>query len=283
MSALSNNLRALHTPPAAQPVNGNQPSYAPEFDDKGRMALAPLPGHDNTAGLCAWLTASLALDRSHPITGGRREGVRGPAGHVVLERRGTDPFRFEPAARINTPARLVEDLSWQALPTDSAIPPFKSEHARQIAHAIRMLCGTTEALTDAEETASLVAAFISGAVLVEGMTIYGTAAQRYEATAALQRDMDPVTGFVTGAPRFLLDAETGEYVIRVSDLHEAGRRFIGGSLARGWVDARMQNLGWTRARLQGYALTGREGRRNGPHTRVDVYRGHLPNDEPVNT
>ncbi len=37
----------------------------------------------------------------------------------------------------------------------------------------------------------------------------------------------------------------------------------------------MDNLGWTRARLAGYAQPGRAGRA-GPHARCDAYRGHLP-------
>lgn len=278
---------------AAQPITTNLASYraglvaVPEVmvDEKGKLTLPDPPAHDDRAALCLWLTVVFALDRTHPITGGMREGVRGAAGHVALLRRNAPALRFEPAARINTPARLVEDLSWQALPTDAAVPAFKGEHARQISHVIRMLCGANEALSDADETAGMVATFLGAAVCVEEHTIHGTSPQRYEAMISLQRDIDPSSGYVNGAPRYLIDATTGELVIRVSDLHETARRFIGGSLARGWVDARMQNLGWTRVQLQGYAIPGRDGR-NGPHARVDVYRGHLPNndhDEMVNT
>ena len=64
-------------------------------------------------------------------------------------------------------------------------------------------------------------------------------------------------------------------MIRVSDLRIAARLYTGGSLARGRLDARMDELGWERVRLDGHALEGRAGRA-GPHARADVYRGHLP-------
>jgi hypothetical protein len=68
-------------------------------------------------------------------------------------------------------------------------------------------------------------------------------------------------------------------VIRVSDLAEAARRHTGTSLARGWLDARMENLGWGRSCVDVHALPGRSGR-TGPHTRMEVYRGLLPREEP---
>lgn len=247
-----------------------------ESGGKNKLVLPPPLPPGDLAGHLSWLTTVFGLDPAHPIARGRHEGLRGAAGHVVLERRGAPPLRFEPAARINTPARLIEDLSWQMLPSDGAVPAFKAEHCRQIAHVVRMACGANTAITDAEETFGLISAFVSGAIVVEGHTTYGTTPQRYEAALSLQRDLDDA-GRAFGPPRYLIDENTGELVIRVSDLHEAGRRFIGGSLARGWVDARMENIEWTRVRLQGYALTGREGR-TGPHARVDVYRGQMPGD-----
>jgi hypothetical protein len=67
-------------------------------------------------------------------------------------------------------------------------------------------------------------------------------------------------------------------VLRVSDLATAARRQLG-SLPRGWLDARMRGIGWQRVELRGFGLPGRQGRRQGPHARVNVYRGHLPLDE----
>ena len=55
------------------------------------------------------------------------------------------------------------------------------------------------------------------------------------------------------------------------------RRQVGSGLARGWLDARMQNLGWARVRLDGHARPGRD-RVGNPHARTHVYRGLLPHD-----
>lgn len=251
-------------------------SYAITWTDTKppRLVLPPKPAVDDPAGLCAWLTATFNLNPAHPITSGHHEGLRGVAGHVVLKRRNAPPIRFEPASRINTPARLIEDLSWQTLPTDGAIHALKGEHCREIAHVCRMLCGATKAISDEEETAGLVIAFLGAALEREGFTTYGTPEQRYEAAAALQRDVDEMTGRPVGAPRYFIDASTGEYVIRVQDLAESVRRQLGSGLARGFLDARLDGIGWTRARLDGHALPGRAGR-SGPHARCQVYRGLL--------
>jgi len=244
-------------------------------DDKGKLTLPATPALDDRAGQCAWLTAVFALNRAYPVTGGAREGLRGAAGHVVLHRAGAPDLRFEPATHLNQPPRLIEDLSWQMLPSDGAVPALKGEHCRAIAHVVRMLTDAAQEVTDAQQTAGIVGTFLNAAEAVEGLTTYGNSAQRYEASSGLQRELDAMSGRHIGAPRYLIDADTGELVIRASDLGEAGRRHVGSSLPHGWLDARMDNLGWTRARLAGYAQPGRGGRA-GPHARCDVYRGHLP-------
>lgn len=239
-----------------------------------RLVLPDVPALDDTAGLCAWLTCAFNLHTAHPITTGRHEGLRGPDGHAVLERRGAAPLRFEPQSKINTPARLIEVLSWQTGPTDGAIHALKGDHCRQIAHVVRMLCGATKAISDAEETAALVLVFLAEAIVQEGHTLYGTTAQRYEAATALQRELDEYTGRPRGIARYLIDANTGEYVIRAQDLGESVRRQLGSGLARGFIDGRMAGIGWTKAALDGHALAGRAGR-TGPHARCNVYRGLL--------
>src|SRR5579863_4382645 len=90
--------------------NGHNPNgkasllVAVTIDDKGRLELPTVPAYDDTAGLCAWLTAVFNLDSSHPVDGAVREGRRGPDGHVAIHRRNAPPVRFEPASRINAPA-----------------------------------------------------------------------------------------------------------------------------------------------------------------------------------
>jgi hypothetical protein len=61
-------------------------------------------------------------------------------------------------------------------------------------------------------------------------------------------------------------------VIAVSDLAEAARRHTGSGLTRGWLEARMDALGWKRITLDGHLESGRDGRK-GPHARICAYRG----------
>ena len=176
---------------------------------------------------------------------------------------------------VNTPARLVEAVSGWGLPSDGAVPPLKGEHCRLIAQVVRMLCGTSRATSAAQEAAAVVGAFQQAALAVEGMTTYGNSAQRHEAAYAL-RDAHK-RGW-----RYLIDRNTGELVIRVSDLHEVARRHVGGSLQRGWLDGRLASIEFRRVVLDGHAVAGRDGRK-GPHLRCHVYRGHVGGGEAVTT
>lgn len=244
------------------------------LDGKGKLLLPAVRAHADTLGHYAWLSSVFNLDRAHPITGGVREGLRGAMGHVVLYRAAAAALRFEPASRINQPARLVEDLSWQTLPSDGAVHAFKAEHCRAIAHVVRMVTDTSQLLSDEDESRGIVGAFIGLAEVREGFTTYGTTQQRYEAAEALQQDVDPSSGRPLSQVRYLVDSNTGELIIRVGDLAAAARTHVGSSLPRGWLDARMATIGWERRQLQGYAGAGRTGRLLG-HLRVDIYRGFL--------
>jgi hypothetical protein len=237
--------------------------------------LPDVPAHDDIAGLCAWLTAVLRLGMEHPVTGAVHQGLRGAEGHVEVRRAGAPSIRFEPAGAIGTSRRMLSTLGWQLQPTDSEPYGFRDEHCRRIAHVLRLLCGAVAEATEVQETAGIVGTFLGGAVAVEEYTVYGTGAQRYEAAMALQRDLDANTGRPLGPPRYLIDSNTGELVIRTSDLQDAARRHVGSSLARGWLDARMDSLGWERHTLDGHALDGRAGRHS-HHARSVVYCGHLP-------
>lgn len=247
-----------------------------------KVVFPAMPAAGDPAAQAAWLTTVFGLNREHPIVNATREGLRGANGHVVFERRGAPDIRFEPASRLNAPARLVETLDWEKQPDDLESHGYKTEHARQIVHVTRMLCGASQALSDREDTASIVHTFLAGADLIEERTTHGTTAQRYEAAKALQRDSGGPGGRPHDAPNYLLDANTGEIVISVSDLSASARQQRGSSLQHGWLDARMQNLGWARITLDGRELSGRAGRR-GPHLILNAYRGHLPQtgSEPV--
>jgi hypothetical protein len=252
-------------------------------DKSGRLILPPSPDRDDQAAQCRWLTAVFALDPSHPIVAGKRQGVFGPEGHIELKRGGARSIRIEPLTRLLVPMRLHETLASQTLPSDRPAPAFKAEHCREIAYVVRMLCGQADTLSYEQEAAGIVAAFMATAQAREGLTTYGTTAQRYEAASALRRRSDEHSGRPIGPPHYLIDSETGEFVIAVGDLADAARRHIGSSLPRGWLDGRMDMLGWRRVSLQGFGLPGRTGRERGPHARLSVYRGVLAYDEPVNT
>lgn len=262
--------------------------YTPKIDEKtGKLKLSEIPVERGKQ--LNWLTDTLARDPERPIVACEWQGVRGPEGHVVLKRAGARPIRFEPAAHIMTPLRLSEALAFQREPTDEEPPAFTGAHCRKIAHVIGTLCDSSFALEEQEETEGIVGAFLQASEPVEGFTTHGTTSQRYEAAEALQRPRDESTGFPLGAPRYLIDSATGELIIRVSDLRETARKYVGGSLRRGWLDGRIANLGWSRAQLDGHLLAGRDGRQGGPHLRCEVYRGHLGamvssgHDEPVTT
>jgi hypothetical protein len=260
--------------------NGSGPirTYEIGFDEKGRLVLPKVPAVHDIAGLCSWLTSVFNLNPVHPILGGAHQGLAGPEGHVHLRRQDAPAIRFEPASKINAPGKLIETLSWRMIPTDGAVHDLKGGHCRQVAHVVRMLCGATKRASDEQNTAGIVGAFLQGAVPVHGMTTYGTSAQRYEAATAMQRDADDKTGLPIGQARYLIDENTGEIVVRLSDLAAATRSHIGGTVPRGWLDARMEGLGWTRVCLDGHAQPGRE-RTGNPHARCDVYRGFLPSPE----
>ncbi len=269
-------------------ATGRRPATYKVSIENNKLVLPEMPASDDIAGCCAWLTCVFNLNPAHPITKGEHQGQRGPDGHISLTRADAPPIRFEPATKINTPGKLIETLSWRMLPTDGPIHALASTHCRQIAHVVRMLCGAVQSMSDEQETEGIVGTFMHAAISLEGATTYGTTGQRYEAAMALRREVDQATGRPIGPARYFIDVNTGEYVIAVSDLAEAARRHVGSSLPRGWLDARMEDLGWARITLQGYGQPGRDGRK-GPHARINAYRGHLsaitddPDEQPDTT
>jgi hypothetical protein len=235
-----------------------------------KLVLPKIPAEDDPAGLCAWLTVVFNLNPAHPVTGGQWQGVRGPDGQIVLRRADAQSLRFEPARAINTPQRLYESFTGRRHPGDRVLYAFKAEHCRQIAHVVEMLCDASAAKTEEQEACEIVGVLMSSALAVEGHAIHGTTAQRYEAAQALRRERGSDV-------RYLIDCDTGEVVIAAADLAEAARRSVGSSIARGWLDARMDGIGWKRITLEGRALPGRSGR-SGPHAIIVAYCGHVQPD-----
>jgi hypothetical protein len=285
MSHLDNVVAELHRERVAniealQGLNGSAAEYAVTWDKSGRtpkLVLPEPPINKEPAKLCAWLTVVFHRHPGAPITGGVWQGLRGPDGHVMLTRAsGAPAIRFEPVTNVDTPAKLISTLSWNRIKGDGPPYPYTTSHCREIAHVIGSLCDSTEAETAEQQAAAIVGTFLQSAHAVTGRTTKGTPGQRFEAAIALRRDIDDVTGRPTGPPRYLIDGD--ELVIAVSELAFAARHHMQTSLPRGWLDARMDGLGWTRVRLDGHELPGRSGNRS-PHARVDAYRGQLPGVE----
>jgi hypothetical protein len=248
--------------------------------DKKKPLLPELPADHDLAGLCGWLTSVLHLNRRHPVTRAFHEGVSGPAGHVALARLNAPTIRFEPASKMTSAQRLAETLIFYLQPGDSEPYPWTGVQTIKIARVIWLLCGAWKSSTVRDETEAIVSAFISAALEIRGYT-HGTPPQRYEAAVALRPEINGHGQIVQY--RYLLDLDSDEVAIRVGDLTAITRKVIGGSIAYGWLDARMDNLGWRRVRLEGRSIAGREGRREGAHARADIYRGKLEWHDPVTT
>jgi len=266
---------------AEQPVDAGADRFAVTWSDSKppKLILPPLPGPTDTPGLCGWLTAVLCLDPLHPIVGGSHYGKPG-YGHIKLLRSDAPELLFQPASMLNTGSKLTEALMWQqSMPGDREPHGFTNEHARHIAYVAKRLCGARRGPTAEEETTAIVGAFMEVAAAVEGHTLHGTTAQRYEALDALRRPLDGQRGVPLGPPRYLVDSETGEVVIRVGELRAVARTHLGTALAHGWLDARMDALGWDRVTLNAWAMPGREGRSGSHHRLVEAYRGHLPAEQ----
>ena len=120
------------------------------------------------------------------------EGLRGAAGHVGLRgRRATAAVRAR-QSRINTPMRLIEDLTWQATRPTTRAHAFKGDHCRAIAHVIRQLCGVSRNDRRAGDD-GIVGTFLRRRASVRGSRLrHARAALR--GRTALRRDVDESTG-----------------------------------------------------------------------------------------
>lgn len=252
--------------------------YAVTWTDEKtpKLILPDVPAHDDLMGQLSWLTSVLNLDRAHPVTRVRRYGKRGTEGDVEMTRGKAAPLTFEPAACMNTARRLLPALGWQLLTTDAEPHGFKDEHCKRIAHVTHMACETCVAPSEEQEAAALVGMFTLCAVAVEGYTTYGTVAERFEALECLRPEINGTDRYERMSTSiYLIDSQTDEIVVRVSDMRNAARTYVGGQIGHGWLDSHMARIGWERAVVQGYAEPGRAGRK-GPHLRCDFYRGQMP-------
>lgn len=245
--------------------------YAVDRDAKtGKPILPELPATDDPGAQSWWLTNVFNLDRAHAVTGAQYTGLSGGRGNVEISRDGAAHIHFEPATRLNKGTTLQESLSWQTIPTDGIPWPWSNAQCVTVVRIVNLLCAAGGKVSREQETESIATALMGQAQEVVGH-IAGSPAERYEAIANLKPPEDG-----NGRPigmRYLVDADTGEFVMRASDLLAVSRKMYG-SLPHGWLDARMQELGWQRLRVQGYALPGRDGRA-GPHLRCDVFIGRL--------
>jgi hypothetical protein len=242
-----------------------------------KLLLPDPPGHDQPVALCAWLTCVLNLDPAKPVTGAVHQGKLRTLGHVEIRRLDASPIRFEPAKLINTARSLRAELVWQISKTDGEPYGFTDANAGRIAYVLRLLTDGHAHTTDVQETTGIISAYLAVAVRVEGYTTFGKTVQRYEAVKALQPELDSA-GRPVSPPRYLIDENTGEIVIRVGDLQDTARRFIGSSIAHGWLDGRMEALGWDRCSIDG-RVQGTYAGRNSPHLQTNIYRGHLPRED----
>lgn len=238
--------------------------------DKTRKPAKPIlptpPGYEDDHGQSLWVTSVLNLDRSHPVVSAVHQGLSGALGHIVLQRLEAPEIRFEPASKISTAQKMADELVWQLLPTDGEPYPWTNNQAVTIARVVRLLCGTEKGSTTTQETEHIVSTYLDAAIPHEGHT-HQTSAQRAEMAVSMRGE--------DGQRHYGIDLDTGEMLIRVGDLQRMAREIIGGGISYGWLDARMDAVGWQRVRLEGHRLgNGGPGHR-GEHVRADVYRGFV--------
>ena len=135
-----------------------------------------------------------------------------------------------------------------------------------IEHVVRTLAAKREEEDERELAVAIVTHFLHDADHAPDQTTYGGGVEKYAAAEALRPGLDRV-------PRYFIDHQTGEYVVRAGDMATAARRYTGATVPRAMLDARMRAIDWSRVRLEGWERPGRNDR--GGHAKVSVYRGHL--------
>jgi hypothetical protein len=249
--------------------------YAPTTDKKGKALLAALPGQQDRQGLLEWLNATLGLDAQHPATGVAITGAAGSAARIEIHRHATAGLVIEPAEATDVPRRLASALTWGGLPGDTVAPTLSVPQCAMVGWCLRALGDAANRTAANDEASDVLDAHLGAAQAIEGHTIHGDAQACYQAAKALQGTQPDRFGAEYDPGRYLIDANTGELVIRVSDLHAAARRVHGGALPRGFLEGRLTALGWRRVVIEGHEQPGRAGRR-GPRARCIAMAGFPP-------
>ena len=180
-------------------------------------------------------------------------------------------IRFEPITVLGDPKRLMPILRSYMLTTDGLLRELGPGHCGQVFHVVNLLCSSTRATSAAEKTWSIVDDLLVIGEPIEGHTLRGTVPQRYEAAGQMVRPLDE-HGRTGGRPRYLVE-DDGEIAVMVSELQSIARRNVGATIRHGWLDARLEEIGWERVTLDAWQEAGRAGR-GGHHRRFTAYRGH---------
>jgi hypothetical protein len=218
-----------------------------------------------------WLTGVLMLDHNYPIYKVVRSGEYGPDGVVTLHRKGAREVRFLPCTRLSSSLGVTAALNAYMIPTDLKPFPYTDQNCSDIWYAVRQIAVEEGAESLADQGRVILNMFLQDASPISDHTAAGTAAECYEAIQAL-RSISPSRNGGLGLPSYLIDASTGMFVIRASDLQPYARLALG-VVSRGDLDRMLIAADWTKHKVQGWQKPGRRDR--GDHNRAVVWTGTI--------
>lgn len=161
------------------------------------------------------------------------------------------------------------DITFQLLAGDGRPYGWSDEDCGRIAYVIHQMAKVENAFDIVAESQSIINTYRERAVAVPVDITTGPVA-KFEAAVAI-RAIEDDYGRVKQY-RYGVDAKDN-MLIRVTDLIQTTRAMFPGTLANGWLDGRMDLIGFVKTSFQGYAQRGVEGRRNGGHAIGNVYMG----------
>jgi hypothetical protein len=259
---------------SGEPADEFRPSREEKLKDDGTPYATPqwivtFPDMPTSLNLILrWLAGVLMLDHAFPIYKVVRSGPYGPDGIVTLYRRDAREVCFMPCSRLSSAPGVVSALSSYMIPTDLKPFPYTDQNCSDIWYAIRQVAIDEGAESPADQGRVILNMFLHDASPVAGFTVTGSAVDRYKAIEAL-RDARPERN---GAPEpaYLVDANTGMFVMRAGDLQPYVKLALGVP-SRGDLDRTLAAVGWERRSVQGWERAGKEGR--GRHNRVVIWIG----------